>query len=128
MEPAELQSNWRKAIIEELHTLSSVEKQLEYQRIVPFVNVTVELVCGWFDDHYHPESKDFVAQFSTQELMALAKFNQLFDDILDSDAMRGESPQIEDLIKTREWKRLTQEAAQTLEFLNVTTAKTDQQR
>lgn len=117
MKLTELQSNWRKAIIDELHTLSSSEKQLEYQRNVPSVNVTVELICGWFDDHYVPEDKEFVAAFSTQELIAIARFNQLFDDILDSDVLRGESPQIEDLIKTQEWKHLMQEAGQTLKVL-----------
>ncbi len=115
MELTELQSTLRRNIVEHLHTLSSADEQLQYQRNVPFVNVTVELICMWFDDSYHPEDKDFMAAFSAQELIAMARFNQLFDNVLESGALREETPQIEDLIKTPEWKYLMQEAAQTLE-------------
>lgn len=97
--------------------LSSAEEQLQYQRNVPFVNITVELICGWFDDHYGPDSRDFMAAFSTPELIAMARFDQLFNDILNFGGLREETPEIEDLVKTPEWAHLMQEAAQTLEVL-----------
>ena len=104
-------------MIEHLHTLSSADEQLQYQRNVPWVNVTVELICGWFDDHYGPESRDFMAAFSTSELIAMARFNQLFDDVLNSASLREEAPEIQDLVKTPEWAHVMKEAAQTLEVL-----------
>lgn len=44
MKLTELQANLRSGLIDQLHTLSSAEEQLQYQRNVPFVNVTVELI------------------------------------------------------------------------------------
>ncbi len=58
-----------------------------------------------------------MAAFSTPELIAMAKFNEFFDHILNSGALREETPQIGDLVKTPEWAHLMKEAAQTLEVL-----------
>ena len=102
MKLTELQANLRSGLIDQLHTLSSAEEQLQYQRNVPFVNVTVELICGWFDDRYGPENRDFVAAFSTPELIAMARFNKIFDDVLNSASLREEAPEIEDLLKRPE--------------------------
>ena len=104
-------------MIEHLHTLSSAQEQLQYQRNVPFINVTVELICGWFDDTYVPESEHFMAAFSTPELIALAEFNQFFDDVLNSGGLRQETPRIESLVQTPEWARLMRGAGRTLAVL-----------
>ena len=40
-----------------------------------------ELVCGWFDDLYLPESKKFVSQFSRDELSAIQKFHKAFESV-----------------------------------------------
>lgn len=59
----ELQIALRRNITEHLRLLSSAEEQLQYQQDVPLINVTVELICGWFDDDYLPESKAFSQAF-----------------------------------------------------------------
>ena len=39
---------WRQITIEQLQLLASEAEQLEYERNVPQVDITNELLCGWF--------------------------------------------------------------------------------
>ena len=111
MKRTELQQNIRVNTIAHLRLLSSTEEQLQYQRDVPFVNITIELVCGWFDGYYIPEDKAFSSAFSEPELQALADFDQVFD-IIAASSLRGEEvPRIESLVQTSEWLRLSQAAS-----------------
>ena len=71
----------RKEIIDLLALLSSEDRQLAYERDVPHVDTTKELVCMWFDDLYHP-GQHFDSAFTQQELSALAKFSQSYEDCL----------------------------------------------
>lgn len=113
-ELAEQQQISRKCIKDTLEILSSIEEQLEYQRNVPWVNITVELVCFWFDDDYHPKNKIFLSAFSEKELQAMSDFNEVFEQILAP--MQGDYfPAITKLVKTTEWKRLVQAAHDTLD-------------
>jgi|RhiMetdeSRZDD1v2_1073273.scaffolds.fasta_scaffold1195220_1 DNA-dependent RNA polymerase auxiliary subunit epsilon len=73
-------SNRRPYIIELLQLLASEEEQLAYERNVPHVNITVELLCMWFDDRYHPDEAVFVSCFTTDELSALAEFHRFYDE------------------------------------------------
>lgn len=66
---------YRKEIMVLLELLASKEKQLEYQKNVPYVNVRDELVCMWFDDLYHPEDAYFQGCFRLTELTALKHFD-----------------------------------------------------
>lgn len=59
--------------------LASENEQLTYERNVPHVDITAELVAGWFDDSYHPDDPHFQSCFSPVELLALAEFNAVFD-------------------------------------------------
>ena len=63
-----------------LSLLASEEAQLDYEKNVPYVNITAELVCMWFDDLYHPDESWFRAEFTEDELTALAEFNRFYDD------------------------------------------------
>jgi hypothetical protein len=74
----ELVANIRSSIHKHLKLLADLEAQHEYQRNVPIANVPAELLCGWFDDSYHPETAAFQAAFAPQELDVLAEFNDLF--------------------------------------------------
>ena len=112
-ELAERQQISRRKIMEELQLLSSVEEQLEYQRNVPHVNITGELICGWFDDSYWPEDKLFVSGFSEEELKAMSEFSEVFESVL-APIRDKELPQITDLVQTPEWVRLTQAAHKAL--------------
>ena len=111
MERVERQQLLRGRIVEYLRLLCSAEEQLEYQYNVPYVNVTVELVCIWFDDCYHPENNFFSSSFSNIELEAMANFNQAFDTIATSSLQGEEIPQIELFISTPEWTRLSRAAS-----------------
>jgi len=69
---------WRAVVIEQLETLASENEQLQYERNVSHVDITAELVCGWFDDSYHPGDIRFRSCFTDEELAALAEFNAVF--------------------------------------------------
>lgn len=70
----------RNSIIDALRLLSSPDRQLAYERNMPHVRVTNELLSTWFDDSYLPESKAFQESFSDDERRALAAFNDFFDE------------------------------------------------
>jgi len=73
-------SNRKPYIIEILQLLASEEEQLAYEKNVPHVNITVELLCMWFDDQYQPNDAFFVSCFTTDELAALAEFHRYYDE------------------------------------------------
>lgn len=68
----------RKEILDLLALLSYEERQLAYEKDVPHVDITKELVCMWFDDLYHP-GQHFDSAFSRAELLALAEFSQYYE-------------------------------------------------
>ena len=113
MKLTELQQTYRKNIVEHLRLLSSSQEQLEYQRQVPIADVSAELFCMWGDDYYNEELRDdaeFRCAFSSSELAAMEKFNQVFDDVLAS-LPDSHLPWIDDFILTPEWKKLSNAAA-----------------
>lgn len=65
-------------IINILHLIATPADQLAYQAEVP-VNVARELVNQWFDDFYHPQSPQFLREFTAVELAWLAEFNACYD-------------------------------------------------
>ncbi len=71
---------WKRVVVEQLEMLASEEQQLEYEANVPGVDITVELVSGWFDDSYHPDSPEFLACFTAAELDALKRFTKFYDE------------------------------------------------
>lgn len=64
-----------------LKLLSNREAQLRYEADVPVANVPAELLCMWFDDHYHPETAWFSQAFTDHERQALADFNAFFSGV-----------------------------------------------
>jgi hypothetical protein len=72
--------NRKPEIIEVLRLLASEERQLAYERDVPHVDITAELLCMWFDDQYHPDDAFFVSCFSAAELAALAEFHRSYSE------------------------------------------------
>ena len=114
-ELAEHQQVSRKCVKWQLELLSSTQEQLEYQRDVPHVNITVELVCMWFDDSYHPKNKFFISAFSEKELQAMSEFSEIFERVLAP--MRGDYlPQITELVQMPQWINLVQAAQKTLDI------------
>jgi hypothetical protein len=72
--------NRKPQILEILELLSSEERQLAYERNVPRVDITAELLCVWFDDQYHPNDAFFRSCFTEDELAALAEFHRFYDE------------------------------------------------
>jgi len=70
---------WRHINREQLAMLASEAQQLEYEQKVPHVDITRELVAGWFDDSYHPADTQFRACFTNSELEALATFDTTYE-------------------------------------------------
>lgn len=105
--------NWRRIIREELELLASEEAQLAYERSVPHVDITAELLCRWFDDSYHPEDDGFRACFDSSELEVLARFNRFFDE---RTPMLPESKgTVRTWLEIPEWRAIMREARSTLE-------------
>jgi hypothetical protein len=74
----------RENLIDILSTIASTEKLLEYEKQTPIANVLDELVCGWFDDLYHPNTTLFESAFNSQERRELDRFNYFFDKYVNS--------------------------------------------
>lgn len=62
-----------------LQLLASEEQQLDYERSVPHVDITVELVCMWFNDHYDEKHAANDPAFTDVERAALADFHQFYE-------------------------------------------------
>lgn len=101
----------RNNITEILKLLASEEKQLAYERDVPHVDITAELVCMWFDDQYHPGG-GFDAFFSPNELAALARFHQFYDERVDR--LPGSQGTIRTWLADPFWREIMREAQETL--------------
>ncbi|MFO1303887.1 MAG: hypothetical protein U1F54_09160 [Burkholderiales bacterium] len=71
---------WRQIVIDQLRMLASEQEQLAYEQSVPHVDITAELICGWFDDSYHPEDAVFCSNFAAPELAALSEFDAAFGE------------------------------------------------
>ena len=77
-------AGWRGSLVSLLETLSSRVAQEDYEQSVPIAQVPAELICGWFDDLYHPGTPLFEAAFSPGEREVLADFNAVFAGEVDS--------------------------------------------
>jgi len=72
---------WRQIVVEQLELLASENEQLEYERNVPRVDITAEMISGWFDTSYHPADAHFCSCFSESELAALSAFSAALSDL-----------------------------------------------
>lgn len=104
----ELATNVRKLVIDALKLISSKEEQLSYQKEVPQINVSEELFNHW-EDTYIPDSPVNERAFTKEELIALKEFNLTFDRVCDGTPRN--LPLIDEFMKTKEWKELTESAA-----------------
>ena len=74
----ETAANIRTNLLDLLRTFASPEEQRSYQAAVPFVPVPTELICGWADDLYHPDSRGHALAFSAAERTVLTAFDAEF--------------------------------------------------
>lgn len=117
MNNAEYRRVFRHNIIEDLEMLASRESQLQFQRDVPFVNISVELACNWFDGDYFPDQPEFVALFTESEWKALREFNMIFDSVTSSFDQHN-YPEIEELLQRPDWLEVVTAAQVALNAFN----------
>ena len=80
MQPMTPAPTRREQVRDLLELLASEERQLTYERNVPHVDITVELVCMWFNDLiYDLETIQADAPFSADERVALEQFHRFYD-------------------------------------------------
>ena len=95
----------RSSIIDEVELLASAEKQLEYERKSPEVDVPVEIISVYVDDLFNLKSKPFIDSFSEQELKLLAEL--LGRLCVAADAIeRAEYKTMAEVLKLPEWRSL----------------------
>ena len=95
----------RKAIIKEIELLSSPSMQLQYEIDVPIANVPAELVCGFCDDLFHPESEQIKSQFTGQEINELSLLYKAL-----SDTTNIEVSTVKELLKHKKWLAVIEKA------------------
>lgn len=110
----------RKNVFGVIDLWASKDIQLDYQKNVPIVHVSVELFCQWAD-FYFPDSDDFKQSFSDLELKLLAEFNAEFIRI--TDKTPKDLPIIEEFIDTEEWKNLNKKAIEIRNKINTVAPK-----
>jgi hypothetical protein len=107
----------RQSVIEVLRLLSSPERQLAYERNVPGIPVTNELMSAWFDDDYLPESEKFRECFSAAELEAMAAFDAFFED--HSNSLPKVHNGVSDWLVDENWRLIMQRATDLLTMLSL---------
>jgi hypothetical protein len=101
----------RESLINLLHTIASVDKQLSYKKRVPIENAFDELRCDWFDNLYHPNTSSFETAFNSEERRELDRFNFFFEKCVES---IPDSLKFIDLQASSEWKQIQSLANDTI--------------
>jgi len=92
--------------------LASAHAQLRYEQRVPIAHIPSELLCGWFDEIYHPNSPEFQQAFSRKELSALADFSSVLHK--NSRVLPGSA---RELVKQSGWQLVMRSAGEVLDVL-----------
>jgi hypothetical protein len=103
---------WRKIVIEMLQMLASELEQRDYERNVPHVDITDELLCGWFDDSYHPRDPRFRSCFVDSELVALAEFDTFYSSR--TALLPKSNGTVQTWLASPVWREVMQHASETL--------------
>lgn len=105
----------RSTILSLLRMLGDSDAQLAYERNVPIASVPAELVCMWFDDHYHPTTESFQTAFSRRERAILAAFHERYETVASS--LPADLRRVADLQALGAWRTLMRDAVDTLRDL-----------
>ncbi|MBB6611039.1 hypothetical protein H7F15_08325 [Pontibacter sp. Tf4] len=111
----EMASRIRELILEVIELWSSKEAQLEYQKNVPFADVSAELFGQW-DVLYNPDDRLFKMAFNASEQNLLS----VFEKVLTREFTRVSPynvPDIEQFVYTLEWREINKEAVALLKKL-----------
>ena len=85
---------------------------MAYERDVPHVDITAELVCMWFNDQYHP-GRGFDTFFSPDELAALDEFHRFYDERVDR--LPESQGTVRTWLASPIWREVMEQARRTLE-------------
>ncbi len=108
----------RNSILKEIQLLADLNSQIKYENDVPIAHVPSELVCGWFDDLYHPGTELFNNAFSKQEKAILAEFNKQYEELLKKVNPKAMSGTVADLHKDKQWQIIVSSAQEAMIKLN----------
>ena len=108
---------WKRIVQEQLQTLASESEQLEYEQRVPNVDVTAELICGWFDDTYHPNDRAFREAFSPEQLRELETFSTYFEQRISH--LPSSEGTVKEWHSSSVWREVMEHAARTLRSIAV---------
>ncbi len=87
----------------------------EFQQRVPHVYAPNEIFCLWFDDVYMPEDHNFIAAFTSSELIEIKLFNAVLEKL--SIEAGDPAPDLELLFKLPSWQEVNQQAEVLLKAL-----------
>ncbi len=114
-EEIKLGQNIRLGLNEILKLWASVDEQIEYQINVPIADVSAELFCKWCDDYYNEGDPIMMKEFNKMELKLLKEFDEVICRV--ANITPEELPDINEFIKTNEWKRVHIKAISTIKKL-----------
>lgn len=110
-----LAANMRQRVIETLSLVSSEDRQRKYQLAVPYIDVSAELFNQW-EDFYHPDDDGFRQGFRPEELEALRRFNNVFEEVAKETPKF--LPPLDEFLKSTSWRKLSDAAAEALRALS----------
>lgn len=112
MKKPDAEYDFRKEAVELLKLLSSESEQLDYEKNVPHVDITAELVCMWFDDFLHERIELQNENISPTEIQTLSEFHHFYEKRIEL------LPESYGTVKTwhenKVWKEIMLEASNTL--------------
>lgn len=110
--------------IQMLQLLASEVEQLAYEKNVPHVDITSELLCLWFDHTYLSERQTYSDSFSSAENEALAAFHKFFGE--NHKSLPESQGTIRSWHASQSWRGIMGKAKETLDILEDVSGVQDQ--
>lgn len=101
-------NEYREEFIDLLQLLASKEKQDEYQKNVPHVNIAQELICMCFDDFYY-DGTHLKNYFNDEETKILKEFHEYYEE-----RVKRLPNSYAEFWHSSLWKEIVQKAEETL--------------
>lgn len=98
-----------------LETLASEEEQLAYEKSVPHVDITRELIEQWFTDTFHGKLPGEDPTFNDNEMKALTEFHRFYDERLHR--LPVSQGTIRTWLACSIWREIMKQARTTLEMI-----------
>ena len=99
---------YREQLCNFLQTISSASELLKYEKNVPIAYVSIEITEQFFD-FFHPKEADFVAEFTSEELVEVSIFSGYLDFAADA-VIAVEHPTVSEVLKIGSWREMMKKA------------------